>query len=163
VDPLTQGARRGAAAVGIAAARAAPCTGGTIRAAAALLACLLGTTACAQPPGRPDEQTLAAIHALIGSARCQDESQCRALGIGANPCGGPEQYVAWSSLATDADALQRLAARYADQRRRLHERTGMSSVCVLLPEPAVRCERRGADAEGRCVLAPPAPGGTPVR
>lgn len=131
--------------------------------AAALLACISGATACAQPAGRPDEQTLAAIDALIGSARCRDDGQCRIVGIGANPCGGPERYLAWSIVVTDADALRRLAARHAEQRQRLHEQTGMSSVCVVLPEPAVRCDRPAADAEGRCVLVRPAPAGPLVR
>ena len=123
----------------------------------------LGAAACAQPRGRPDEATLAGIQALIGSARCTQDSQCRSIGIGANPCGGPEQYLAWSILATDADALRTLVARYAEQRRKLHEQTGMASVCVLLPEPGVRCGRQGTDAADRCVLVPAAPGGPPVR
>jgi len=145
------------------AGKEAACFGKHLACGVLLLAGTLGATACAQPAGRPDEQTLAAIHALIGSAGCQDQGQCRAIGIGANPCGGPEQYLAWSTFATDADALQRLAARYAEQRRKLHERTGMSSVCVLLPEPNVRCERQGGDAHGRCVLAPVTPGSSPIR
>jgi hypothetical protein len=128
-----------------------------------LVAETLGAAACAQPRVRPDEQTLASIHALVGSARCQHDSQCRSIGIGANPCGGPEQYLAWSTIATDADELQKLVARYAEQRRKLHEQTGMSSVCVLLPEPAARCDRKGDDAAGRCVLVPVAPGRPLVR
>lgn len=117
------------------------------------------STAWAQPRGRPDEETLVAMQALIGSARCTQNGQCRSTGIGANPCGGPEQYLAWSTIATDADALQKLAVRYAEQRRKVHEQTGMSSVCMLFPEPSVRCGREEADPTDRCVLVPPAIGG----
>ncbi len=100
---------------------------------------------------------------LIGSARCTQNSDCRSTGIGASPCGGPEQYLAWSTVATDADALQKLTARYATQRRKLHEQTGMATVCVLLPEPGVSCGGEGTGATDRCVLIRAVPGGPLVR
>jgi hypothetical protein len=85
------------------------------------------------------------------------------LGLGANPCGGPEQFLAWSTRATDGDALQKLAVRYAEERKKLHERAGMSGVCMLLPEPGVRCAKEGQDAVKRCVLLPAAGGSSLVR
>ena len=143
--------------------KVAACLGSRFACAALLAGGTLGATACAQPAGRPDERTLAAIHALIGSAPCQSEGQCRTIGIGANPCGGPERYLAWSTFATDGSALQNLVARHAEQRRKLHEQTGMSSVCVLIPEPGVHCARQGADATGRCMLIPAATGQPLIR
>lgn len=118
-------------------------------------------TARAQDPGRADEATLGRIQAQIGPARCQADSECRVLGLGASPCGGPEHFLAWSTLATDADALQKLAARYSEERKRVHERVGMSGICMLLPEPGVRCAKEGKDTMERCVLLPAA-GGSPL-
>ena len=83
------------------------------------------STARAQDPGRSDQATLGRIQVQIGPPRCKEDSQCRVLGLGASPCGGPEQFLAWSIEGTDADALQKLAARYAEERKKVHERAGM--------------------------------------
>ena len=128
-----------------------------------LFAQMAGAAAGAPAPLRPDEVSLAAIQALIGSARCTEDRECRSMGIGANPCGGPEQHLAWSTRVTDPDALQALAARHAGERRKLHEQTGLSSVCMLFPEPSVRCVRQDTDTASRCVLVPRPPGGPAVR
>ncbi len=97
--------------------------------------------------------TLAQIARIIGAARCDSDAQCRTVGIGSLPCGGPESFLAWSQRDTDARALAERAAAHAEQRRRLHEATGMMSTCEVRADPGARCEAAGT-AASRCVLLP---------
>jgi hypothetical protein len=129
----------------------------------ALLLATLATSACAQLPPEQPSTELARIIDLIGPATCADDNQCRVIGIGALPCGGPERYVPWSVSATAETALRDSAARYAEVRRRHYESIGLSSTCVVQPEPGARCERSRGDAPGRCVLVPAAPGRPLIR
>ena len=129
----------------------------------ALVLATLVTSACAQPPPVQPSTDLARIIDLIGPATCAADTQCRVIGVGALPCGGPERYVPWSVSATEETALRESAARYAQARRRHYESIELSSTCVVQPEPGVRCERSHADASGRCVLVPVAPGRPLIR
>ena len=133
------------------------------KALSALLFATLATSACAQPPPAQLSPDLARIIDLIGTATCADDQQCRTIGIGALPCGGPERYLPWSVSTTNETALRDSAARYAEARRRHYESIGVSSICVVLPEPGVRCERSRADARGRCILVPVNPGQPLIR
>lgn len=99
-----------------------------------------------------DEQ-LQRVQALIGSARCTADAQCRVIGIGDRPCGGPEGYRAWSTAQTDPQALEAAVRAHADFRRRWHEKSGLMSTCEVLPVPAARCDLR-AEGGGRCVTVP---------
>lgn len=112
----------------------------------------------AAPPGAPRaHEALKQIDRLIGAARCREDSQCRVAGIGARACGGPETYRAWSTMHTDARALDTWLQVYAQERQRWHEKVGLMSTCEVVPAPGARCAReRGA--VGRCVLDPTAAG-----
>jgi hypothetical protein len=113
-----------------------------------------------QPPKlvRADDAgaaTLARIQALVADASCDSDAQCRAIGIGSRPCGGPEGYSAWSSRVLnepERQQLRDLVARHASERRRAHEKAGLMSTCELLPVPSTRCERSPERLSGRCVL-----------
>jgi len=112
-----------------------------------------GPPAAAAPRGAAGEAQLQRVQALIGSARCTADAQCRVIGIGDRPCGGPESYLAWSTTQTDAQALEAAARAHADERRRWHEKAGLMSTCEFRPPPAARCDRR-AEGDGRCVTVP---------
>jgi hypothetical protein len=112
-------------------------------------------------------RTLAEIQALVGAAACGSDAECRVSPVGANPCGGPEDFIAWSTrTTTDEAALQTLLVRYAAQRRQENEASGRMGMCAVLPVPTSRCENAGpgagAVAPGRCVLVPQRPGASPV-
>jgi cytochrome c553 len=131
-----------------------------LRTAAALAVVVACAGAHAQ---RPDEATLARIEQLVGTARCETERQCRAVGLGSRPCGGPERYLAWSVAETDERTLMDLAATYAEQRRALNEAIGRLGTCSILPEPGVRCEPAPSGGRGRCVVVPGTRGGAALR
>ncbi|MBI5720233.1 MAG: hypothetical protein HZC37_21375 [Burkholderiales bacterium] len=120
------------------------------------------------PPraGAPADTTVelrGEILRLVGSAACRDDSQCRALPLGAKPCGGPEGYVAWSTAATDERQLEALAARYKDARQARNQRLGLMSDCAVVPQPPVRCvPAAGAAAGGRCEAQPARGGPVPA-
>lgn len=113
----------------------------------ALLAAALCTTATAGS----EADLLRKIDREIGSARCQNDSQCRVLPIGASACGGPDSYRAWSTLEGNARTLADLAARYTQRREQAGAAGGLSDLCVVRPEPSVYCERQGTQT--RCVLS----------
>lgn len=96
------------------------------------------------------------VQSLIGDAACNDDSQCRTIGVGAKACGGPEAYLAWSTLSTtDAEALRRQADREAERRRAEGEKRGEMSTCSVVPDPGAYCARpagAAAGARGVCRL-----------
>ncbi|HJV60878.1 MAG TPA: hypothetical protein VJ743_08015 [Albitalea sp.] len=104
------------------------------------LAALGMSAACAtdRTPGDAPAP-LAAIDALIGDAACTADAQCHSIGIGAKPCGGPEGYVAWSSLRTDGRALEQAVQRHAQARRRESAARGEMSTCSVIPDPGAHC------------------------
>ena len=116
---------------------------------------LLG--ACqAQPAAAPasaaaDEAALLArIKAGIGEARCSSDAQCRSLGLGEKPCGGPAQWWAWSTSSPQAAQLPAWAAQLAALAKQRNTSSGMAGNCLYQPDPGTVCQAQ------RCVLAVPA-------
>ncbi len=83
-----------------------------------------------------------AIDMEIGQAKCSEDMQCKSLAIGANPCGGPEIYQAYSILDTNVERLTELAAQYKMVRKTLHAKSGTLGACVVIPEPTVQCNNQ---------------------
>lgn len=69
-------------------------------------------------PGEDAASLLVQIRNTIGSASCTESIQCKTVGVGARTCGGPEGYLAFSTSVTVPAALEALAARHAERRRR---------------------------------------------
>lgn len=77
---------------------------------------------------------------------CDNGSQCHSIGVGSRACGGPENYLAWSSKNSDGAQLKALVAEHAASRREEDQRQGMVSVCSLISDPGASCRA------GKCVL-----------
>lgn len=107
----------------------------------------------ANPTNPAPGDTLAQIRALIGTAACTDASQCRTVGIGARPCGGPQAYLAWSTAHTDGAALAALAEKFKLEREAANAASGELSTCQFFPDPGASCRA------GTCQLNPVTPGG----
>jgi hypothetical protein len=90
----------------------------------------------------------AEIKSEIGEAKCSEDSQCKVLAIGANPCGGPESYQVYSEIDTDIDRLTSLAKRYKILRKTLHAKTGAMGACMVIPQPLAQCK------SNRCIAVP---------
>jgi hypothetical protein len=100
-------------------------------------------SAAAPAPAAGQGDTLARIHALVGTPSCTEDSQCRSLALGAQPCGGPEGYLAYSTARTLEPELRALADAYGAQRRAAHAQAGLMSTCRFTPDPGAVC-RAGA-------------------
>lgn len=88
------------------------------------------------------------ITLMIDAARCNNIVNCRVLGLGSRPCGGPEDYVAYSIWDTQVDEIRSLAAEYNFLREEVDAAAGKVGTCDVLPEPAVNC------VNARCVTVP---------
>jgi hypothetical protein len=86
------------------------------------------------------------IAAMTVDARCNNIVNCRVIGLGSRPCGGPEEYIAYSIWDTKVDEIGSLAAEYNFLREELDSVSGVVGSCEVLPEPAVNC------VNARCVL-----------
>jgi hypothetical protein len=89
---------------------------------------------------------LARIQAHIGKAPCDTNAQCRTLPIGHRACGGPESWLAWSTVNGQADQLQRWSAELAAQQKQDQQRRGLMSTCQVQPDPGAVCVKK------QCVL-----------
>ncbi len=87
------------------------------------------------------------IRAEIGDAQCSSSAQCRTLGLGSKPCGGPAGWTAWSSSVSDGEQLKVWAQDLAKRQRSRAQADGVVSTCSILPDPGAVC------IANRCVLA----------
>jgi hypothetical protein len=88
------------------------------------------------------------ISAMMEGARCNNVVNCRVLGLGSRPCGGPEEYVAYSIWDTQVDEVSSLAAEYNFLREEVDAAAGTVGTCDVLPKPSVNC------VNARCVTVP---------
>ena len=86
------------------------------------------------------------IQEEIGTAECDNASQCRTMPVGHKSCGGPEGYVAYSTKSGNSARLLALGEQYAAARKAENERSGMLSNCMMESDPGASC------VANRCVL-----------
>lgn len=84
---------------------------------------------------------------MIGDAKADSVQQCRVVGFGSKPCGGPAGYLAFSAKQTDETELMALVAKYNNAAKAENERQGLMSDCSIVAEPAVELKN------GSCSLA----------
>jgi hypothetical protein len=113
----------------------------------ALLMVGCGLSSCTPKPapagGRPDtlssDKLRASIRQQIGTPTCSSPAVCRALPLGAKPCGGPQQYLIYSLTVTDSARLAADAARYNQAQAQKNRDEGLVSDCSMLMAPRVSC------------------------
>lgn len=88
------------------------------------------------------------ITVMIDGARCNNIVNCRVLGLGSRPCGGREEYVAFSIWDTQVDEIRSLAAEYNFLREEVVAASGKVGTCNVLTKSAVNC------VNARCVTVP---------
>lgn len=77
------------------------------------------------------------ILALIGDAQADNVEQCRVVGFGAKPCGGPAGYIAFSTKQKNESVIMALITKYNAAAKAENERLGLMSDCAVVPKPAV--------------------------
>jgi hypothetical protein len=103
--------------------------------------------------------TLEQIKTLIGGAPCEHNDQCKTLALGAKACGGPEFFLAWSTVQTPSTELADLASRYTAMRLAQVAGKGLVSDCRLNTDPGASCQFSADNRAGQCVLQTPKNGG----
>jgi len=91
------------------------------------------------------DEMRAAILALVVDPVCADSADCRSIGLGRKPCGGPWEYVVYSVASVDSSELAAQVATYNQFNAELNLRYGWVSDCSVPPPPVVGCRN------GRCV------------
>lgn len=89
----------------------------------------------------------AEITALIGPATCANLVNCRVAGLGLDACGAPLEYVAYSWLSTEKDALETKIAEYNFVQGDIQQAPA-ATACIAKPVPVAACVNR------RCVVKP---------
>jgi hypothetical protein len=93
------------------------------------------------PPPRSDSERLQelqrAIEREIGVPRAGSPSECKTIGFGSKPCGGPVRYLVYSTATTDAAKLERLVGEFNRLQQKINRERGLVSDCMLTVEPQV--------------------------
>jgi hypothetical protein len=117
-----------------------------------LLAGLLALTAVVPGRAETDAEALLRLRGeimdMIGDASCRNVVNCRVVGLGARPCGGPEEYVAYSIWKTLSEDFGNLVSEYNLIAEDLMFERDVAGTCVQLPQPAADC------INDRCVTVP---------
>lgn len=79
---------------------------------------------------------------LTEDKSCRETAECKVLAVGSRPCGGPEQYLPYSTVNTDEKLLAITNDRYTKLKQQQQQRLGMRSTCQMLPEPVAACTLR---------------------
>jgi len=88
------------------------------------------------------------ITALVGPAKCANLVNCRVAALGIDACGGPLEYIAYSWLSTEKEALETKIAEYNFVQEDAQKKSPAVGTCVTKPEPVAICVNR------RCVVRP---------
>ncbi|NYE64122.1 hypothetical protein FHW58_005357 [Duganella sp. 1224] len=121
----------------------------TLRLAAASLLLLTACAGARQTTPMPDNSSAGLwqqIQAANSNLACDSDSQCHTIGTGAKACGGPENYIAWSSKNDNGAKLKSLVELHSAARRADNNSQGMMSTCIAISDPGATCRA------GTCVL-----------
>jgi len=92
---------------------------------------------------------------LVAEAGCSAIGECRSLPLGAKPCGGPWEYLIYSTTDTDTLKIEEKVNEHNEWNRVLNSRYGYISDCGIVGEPQLLCSK------GKCVDGNKIRGDTP--
>jgi hypothetical protein len=109
-------------------------------------------TSCASREGYPwnietsEEQDLAKLKEMyddiveyIGTPYCGGEDDCRCIGVGAKPCGGPWAYLIYSASTLDEEHLRDLVDAHAAFETYMNFKYALASTCEVPAVPILEC------------------------
>lgn len=85
------------------------------------------------------------IVAIIGTPHCTGNDVCRSIAFGDKPCGGPWEYLVYSTESTNVELLVKMVCAYNALNHILNMRHGWISDCMIVDPPRIGC------VEGVCV------------
>ena len=79
------------------------------------------------------------ISLIVGEAACAEQLECFYIGLGAKPCGGPWEYLIYSSVNTDTTGLFLKVQEYNDWNLVINKRYEYVSDCGIPELPKLVC------------------------
>ncbi|WP_282122745.1 hypothetical protein [Algibacter mikhailovii] len=80
------------------------------------------------------------IETLANRSVCNESTACKYIGFGSKPCGGPWEYLVYST-SIDTQNLEALVADYNEQEKTFNTKWGVISDCAIPNPPAsLKCE-----------------------
>jgi hypothetical protein len=73
------------------------------------------------------------------SRQCESDNDCALLGLGARPCGGPDEYLVYSKSSANQSKLLDLARNYNLVAKSRNEKEGRMGICVVATRPKFYC------------------------
>ncbi len=77
------------------------------------------------------------VRAVAKPAGCTQAAQCKAMPMGAKPCGGPTEFVIYCSVGTDEKVLTEKVQAATDAEKAKNAATGAMGTCLALAQPKV--------------------------
>lgn len=77
---------------------------------------------------------------------CSNSGQCEVIAFGSKPCGGPWEYLAYSSSDTDVGLLIEMVNTFNQLQEEYNLKNGIISDCAFVMPPEVTC------ADGQCQI-----------
>ena len=90
-----------------------------------------------------------AIDLEIGEPRADSVAQCKYIGFGDKPCGGPWTYLVYSTARTDESKLERLVREYNALQKKINAEERLGSDCSVPPEPELMLDNGVCAAKRR--------------
>jgi hypothetical protein len=85
-------------------------------------------------------QLRADIETLAKNKACPGSDNCKVVGIGDLPCGGPSWYVIYSLSNTDEKQLMTKVNEYTELQKAYNLKNDFVGTCIVLPIPTVDCK-----------------------
>jgi len=80
------------------------------------------------------------IEKLASTSVCDDNNTCKYLGLGSKPCGGPWEYLIYST-SIDTEKLEQLVKNYNQKEKAFNIKWGAISDCAVAnPPSSIKCE-----------------------
>lgn len=79
---------------------------------------------------------------LIENKGCDQNEQCKIVGLGARPCGGFERYEVYSTQHANQKLVETLANNITQQQKQQNKESGMVSICQHVSEPNAICKAK---------------------
>jgi hypothetical protein len=90
---------------------------------------------------QPDSKRLEELHGMIkneiGTPSANEPSQCKLIGFGSKPCGGPGSYLVYSTAKTNESRLKQLVSEFNQLAKKINDERGLFSDCAVTPKPKV--------------------------
>lgn len=91
----------------------------------------------------PDDQKLASlateIETLAKNKSCSGGNDCKVIGMGARPCGGPSKFIIYALSKTDEKQLTDKITAYTNLEKELNIKYNRMGTCEMLIPPTVDC------------------------